>query len=316
MLSRVAERMYWFGRYLERAESIARLLNVNSNLMLDLPIAVNKYIWASLIEISGSTELFFERHDKTDEKMVIGFILADSTNPGSLLSTVKMIRENMRTTREIMPSEAWEQVNEFYLYVKKHLKKNISRSSKNKILDDVMDFCHQTTGFLQGNMSHGQAYNFIRIGRNLERADMTTRILDVGCMNLYTQKKDIPETYDNIMWMNVLRSLSAYQMYRQHVLDKVNGKDVTDFLIGDEEFPRAVAHCLAELNHCVNRLSNNDMVLRSITRVQRMINEMDTAKIFNNDLHEFIDQLQIDLADTHEQVSQTWFRYTTEEIKQ
>lgn len=311
MLSRVAERMYWFGRYLERAENTARLVNVNASLLLDLPATVNKHIWSGLINITGNAENFYEKHTKAEEKSVTRFLLADESNPSSLICCIKMLRENIRTTREIMPSEAWEQINEFYLFTKSDVQKALRRSGRHEFLDDTINFCHQISGLLFSNMSHGEAYNFTRIGRNLERADMTTRILDVGCMNLMTQKEDIPDAYDNILWMNILRSLSAYQMYRQHVLDKVNGEDVIDFLIKDEYFPRAVAHCLLEVNHCVSKLPKNDHPLRGITRVQRAISEMNSEKLFENNLHEFIDQLQIDLAEIHNQVTQAWFDYVT-----
>tara|TARA_R110000782_G_scaffold123126_11_gene214580 strand:+ start:3234 stop:4175 length:942 start_codon:yes stop_codon:yes gene_type:complete len=311
MLSRVAERMYWFGRYLERAENSIRLVNVNASLLLDLPAAVNKQIWNGLIEITGNTESFYKSHTKAGEKSVTHFLLADTSNPGALICCMKMLRENIRTTREIMPSETWEQINEFYLFTKNNLQKALSRGSRHEFLDDAMNFCHQITGLLSGNMSHGEAYNFVRIGRNLERADMTSRILDVGCMNLMTQKGDIPKAYDNILWMNVLRSLSAYQMYRQNVLDKVNGEDVIDFLIKDVQFPRAIGHCLIEVNHCVSRLPKNDHALRSITRAQRNISEMNAAKLIEDGLHEFIDEIQIDLAGIHNHVSQTWFDYSS-----
>ena len=313
MLARAAEKMYWFGRYLERAESTARLLAVNSNLLLDLPLGVSQDIWHSLIQISGADETFRERYGEADEQAVSHFILADRAHPGALINTVRMLWENTRTTREIMPSEVAEQINEFYLYVKKYLKKNLSRSRRNQILDDMMNFCHQTTGFLLANMSYGQAYTFCRIGCNLERADMTSRTLDVGCLNLYTHKKASLKAYENIMWMNVLRSVSAYQMYRQHVQHRVKGRDVSGFLLRDEQFPRAVSCCLAGLAHWVKKLPNNDRPLRHITRLQRGIKEIDPARLFHNDLHGFIDQLQIDLAATHEQVANTWFACLAEE---
>ena len=313
MLARAAEKMYWFGRYLERAESTARLLAVNSNLLLDLPLGVSQDIWHSLIQISGADETFRERYGEADEQAVTHFILADRAHPGALINTVRMLWENTRTTREIMPSEVAEQINEFYLYVKKYLKKNLSRSRRNQILDDMMNFCHQTTGFLLANMSYGRAYTFCRIGCNLERADMTSRTLDVGCLNLYTHKKASLKAYENIMWMNVLRSVSAYQMYRQHVQHRVKGKDVSGFLLQDEQFPRAVSCSLAGLAHWVKKLPNNDRPLRHIARLQRGIKEIDPARLFYNDLHGFIDQLQIDLAAAHEQVANTWFACLAEE---
>ncbi len=309
MLSRVAERMYWFGRYMERTENTARLINVNANLLLDLPKMI-KGLWGGLIDITGTNQEFYEKYENADERNVIRFILADDKNPSSILSAIGMVKENSRITREIMPSEAWEQINELNLYVKQNVTNALKRDGRHEFLDDVIHYCHQITGLLHGNMSHGNAYNFIRIGRNLERADMTTRIADIGSMYLVNQRAEIPETYENILWMNVLRSLSAYQMYRQHVHDRVNAEDVVDFLMRDEEFPRSVSHCLDELNLCVTKLPNSDHALRNITRVQRILNEMDAAKLMENRLHEFIDELQINLAEIHDQVAKTWFDYS------
>lgn len=309
MLSRVAERMYWFGRYMERAENMSRLINVNANLLLDLPRMI-KVIWGGLIDITGTNKEFYEKYEHANEQNVIRFLLADDKNPGSILSAISMVRENVRITREIMPSEAWEQINEFNIYVKQNVNGALKRDGRHEFLDDVIHYCHQITGLLHGYMSHGDAYNFIRIGRNLERADMTSRIADIGCMFLINPSADIPDAYENILWMNVLRSLSAYQMYRQYVHDRVNAEDVVDFLMRNEEFPRAVAHCLSELNSCVKKLPNSDNTLRIITRVQRIINKMDAATVMENELHEFIDKLQINLANIHDQVSQTWFEYS------
>jgi uncharacterized alpha-E superfamily protein len=294
---------------MERAENMARLINVNTTLLLDLPRMV-KQTWGDLINITGNNDLYYSKYEKADERNVIRFLLVDEINPGSIFSSVKMLRENVRTTREIMPSEAWEQINEFYLFVRQNVTNALNRDGRHEFLDDIMHCCHQITGLLFGNMSHGDAYNFTRIGRNLERADMTTRIVDIGCLNLLKHREDIPEAYTNILWMNVLRSLSAYQMYRQHVHDRVNGEDVVAFLMKDEEFPRAVAHCIIELNHCVEKLPRNDHCLRSITRMQRILAELDVAKLLESRLHEFIDELQIDLAEIHNQVVQTWLEYS------
>lgn len=309
MLSRVAERMYWFGRYNERAENIARLVTVNANLLLDLPKMV-KHIWSDLINITGGSELFYKRFTRPDERNVVKFILADETNSASLVRSVRAARENARTTREIIPAEAWEKINEFHLYVRKNVDKALKRDGRHKFLNDVIMYCQQMTGMVYGNMSHGNAYNFIHIGTNIERADMTTRIVDVGCLNLVQEHADIPDAYDNILWMNVLRSLSAYQMHRQNVLDRITGKDVVEFLLKDREFPRSAAHCMGKLEHSFSKLPHNDPALRSLTHISRIINETDVEKLMaTNRLHNFIDKLQVDLADIHTQVAQTWFGY-------
>lgn len=312
MLSRVAERMYWFGRYIERAENTARLISVNANLLLDLP-RMSKHLWGDLINITGNMEQFYDINVTANETNVIKFLLANPENPGSLICSSQMARENVRTTREVMPSEVWEQINEFHLYVKKNVNKALKRDGRHDFLDDVIMYCHQLIGMLHGNMSHGDAYNFIRMGKNLERADMTTRIIDVGCLNLLQGWEDVPETYENTLWMNVLRSLSAFQMYRQHVADRVNSEDVVEYLLLNKEFPRAVLHCLNELNHCAEQLPRNDHTLRSITHVQRIISKIDVSKLLLENLHDFIDSLQLDLGNIHEQIGLTWFGYTQEQ---
>ncbi len=306
MLSRVAERMYWFGRYLERVENTARLISVNTNLMLDLPKV--KYIWASLISITGHEVEFAARYSSDEERNVIRFLLSHETC--SIRSNVAMARENVRTSREIMPNEAWEKINELHLYLARDVNNGIGRGGRHQLLSEVMDRCHELTGYLAGSMSNDLAYNFMKIGRNLERADMTTRILDVGCLNLLnTEHQEIAE-HENILWMNVLRSSTAYQMYRQHVRDRVNGEDVADFLVKNLKFPRSVNHCLNEVENCFHEVPNSDIPLRSVAHAKRVVAQIDVLSAFRDaSLHQLIDDMQLDLNDIHTQVGGTWFGY-------
>ncbi len=307
MLSRVAERMYWFGRYVERAENTARLINVNTNLMLDLPRI--KYIWGSLISITGCEAQFGRRFSNQDERNVIRFLLEDPSC--SLRNSVAMARENARTSREIMPNEAWEKINELHLYLQKNTRLGVKREGRHNFLAAVIDLCHELTGYLAGSMSRDLAYTFIKIGRNIERADMTTRIVDVGCLNLLDPGQPEISEYENILWMNVLKSLNAYQMYRQHVQDRVNGEDTVDFLIKDDRFPRAVTHCLTEVHGCFKFLPNSDHPLREVTRAQRMINQNDVIALLNEEnLHGFIDDIQLSLSQIHTRLTSTWFGYS------
>jgi len=304
MLARVAERMYWFGRYMERTENMARLINVNSNLVLDLPKV--KHIWGSVIDITGATAEFSQRYVRTEERNVVKFLLEDEAC--SIRAAVRLARENARTTREVIPAEAWERVNELHLYLRRNADKGIKREGRHRFLSDIINLCNQLTGLLAGTMSADSAYLFIEIGRNLERADMTTRIIDVGCVNLMDREgSDIVE-YENILWMTVLRSLTAYQMYRQHVKDRVNGEDVVDFMIRDLKFPRSVAHCLNEVHGACLELPKNDPVVRAIAHAQRMLNNHDVIQLLQDQkLHEFIDDMQLELAEIHKEVSATWF---------
>jgi uncharacterized alpha-E superfamily protein len=311
MLSRVAERIYWLGRYLERAENTARLLNVYSTLLLDLPRGA-KIGWHTLVDITGSHAEFADKYQATDERSVIRFLLSDTSNFSSIFSSLSMARENARTTREIIPSEAWEQINNLYLFARENASKGVARGPRHHLLNQIIAHCQQIAGLFAGTMSHNSGYNFIRIARSLERADMTTRIVDVGSVTLLPGltegvKSEQIEPFENMIWMAVLNSLSAYQMYRQHVLDRVNGEDVVTFLLQDRQFPRSVVHSLAKLETGLQALPNNDAALVEVTRVQNMANHADIPLLLQQGLLEYIDLLQIRIAEVHARITQTWF---------
>ena len=306
MLSRVAERMYWFGRYMERIEDTALLVRVNNNLMLDLPKV--KHIWHSLLSITGEEEAYMNRYQVINEQNVVKFLL--NGEGSSISASIKAARENARTSREIMPRSAWEKINKLYFYLKNNMENGYTRSGRDQFLADVIDSCNELTGYLVGSMSQSEAYQFIKLGRNLERADMTSRILDVGIFSL--ADKSMPELaeHEELLWTNVLKSLSGYQAYRQHVDDRINGEDVAAFLINDPNFPRTVGHCLTEAVACCQVLPKEENPLRAVTKVQRMLNQADVIEMFNNhQLHEFIDEVQLDLGYIHEQITSTWFNY-------
>ncbi len=183
MLSRVAERMYWAARYLERVENTARLVSVYDNLLFDLPRSVN-IGWFNLVVINSGTELFHERYRVQDERNVVKFMLADDTNPSSMLSSLQMLRENIRTARDVLPAEAWELVNELQLYARKNIQQGINRSARHAFLNHVIEGCQGINGLFGSSMSRDAAWDFLRLGCNLERADMTTRLLDAGAAAL------------------------------------------------------------------------------------------------------------------------------------
>lgn len=312
MLSRVAERVYWMARYLERAENTARLMNVYSNLLLDLPRGT-KVGWHTLIEISGVSEEFAAAGRSDDERSIVRFLISEQ-NGISLLSVLGMVRENARTTREIIPSEAFEQINDIYLYTKENGAGQISRSARNQLLEEIIVYCQQLTGLLEGCLSHNHVHRFIELGRYLERADMTTRIVDVGSSSLLPELDlegkidgDSNEPYQDMLWMSALRSLSAYQMYRQNVKDRVNAEDVVTFLLQDKEFPRAVAFCLERLKGCINELSDNNKALRQVRKVVRKTNRAEVPTLLSDGLFQYIDDLQVEIAGIHDQIAKTWF---------
>lgn len=313
MLSSVAERVYWLGRYLERVENTARLVNVYSTMLLDLPSG-SHIGWSLLIDITGSHEDYERVHQSVDERQVVKFLLADVKNSCSVINCVNMMRENARTTREIIPSEAWELINNLYLTLKEEFSRVISRRSRQQALETVIGDCQRIFGVLTGCMNHDTAFAFIQLGRKIERADMTSRIVDVGSVSMLpafsrtTKQKLFLEPHENIVWMNVLRCVSGYQAYRQRTHSQVKGEDVVKFLLQDEAFPRSLGYCLEDLVQHFNKLPNNTEVLRAVARVKKVTLDVDIGGLMQRGLLDFIDELQISIADIHEEINNTWFR--------
>lgn len=310
MLSRVAEQLYWMARYMERAENTARLVTVHGNLLLDLPRAI-RLGWEPLIEITGNHDLFKEHHRGFSEQTVVSFLLQEEANPSSVLSCLTQARENTRISRDILPREAWEHINDLYLMARRNAAGAIARRGRHRFVWDVINGCQQVTGMLAGTMSHDAAYDFIRIGRNLERGDMTSRLLDVRSANLLKRDDLELAPFDNAQWMSVLKSVSGYQMYRRQVRLRIRAEDVLAFLLQSEQFPRAVYHCLKTMEGCLSNLPANAGPLRSLTTLQRHMREADVPLLANvpQDLHRFIDELQLGLGRVHNQIAGQYFHY-------
>ncbi|MDH5324879.1 MAG: alpha-E domain-containing protein [Gammaproteobacteria bacterium] len=306
MLSRVAERLYWFARYVERTENTARLLLVRHNLILDLPTSVQPG-WDLLIDVMGVRESIAGAQVKSIEKNVVSFVFGDRENPSSIISSLAAARENMRITREVMPSETWERINSLYLSVARRGKKNLPRNSRHKVLNDIIQRCQQITGMLAGCMNHEDAYHFIRIGRNLERGDMSTRIIDVGSAHLLGADDEVL-LYRNALWVSVLQSLSAYQMYRLNVRRKVRPDDVLEFLMRNPVFPRSLGHTLQEIEDSVSALPLNVVPIKVIRSVKQKLKSTEVSELRGNALHEFIDELQLQLGKIHHAIVSTWFQ--------
>ncbi len=305
LLSRVAERTYWSARYLERAENSARLISVYGNLLLDLPEEAGVG-WDTLIDISGSAGLYRELYPTPNARSAMRFLVSDTNNPSSIRASLRMVRENIRTTRDIFPSEAWRNVNELYLFSKESLRGGISDRRRHEVLSRIAAGCQQINGMLAANMSHGPAYQFVRLGRNVERADMTTRVTDVATAALLKGSDELTP-YTNTVWMAVLRSLSAYQMYRQYVRRRVVPEDVLAFVLMDEQFPRALRYCLEQLETALRKLPRPEDALRAVARLQRQVDELDFNRLDHLGLREWIDMVQLELGVTHMAIHRTWF---------
>ncbi len=306
MLSRVAENIYWLGRYIERAENTARLVNVNAILLLDLPRTLAPG-WLPLVDICAAREHFHQRYKEPGERQVTKFLLADEDNPGSVLNTLQAARENCRSIRDIVPREGWQHLNELYLYARDNLHAGLTRRGRHDYLTEIIEASQTMAGLLAGTMNHDAGYQFLRAGRNLERADMTSRIIDVSTANLLPEQEGGPSTYGNIQWMSLLKSLSAYQMYRRTMHVSIRRGAVLRFLFCNTEFPRSIRHCLCEIRRSLELIGNAEPSLELLARVEARLCESPVEGLEPAPLHRFVDRLQVDFIDLHNTMAESYF---------
>lgn len=312
MLSRVAETIYWIGRYLERAENTARLINVNTNLMLDLPKGINLG-WESLIHILGCKQAYADRHEEITERRVVNFLISDETNPGSILSTLAYARENARTIQEILPREGWEELNSFYQYAHDTRKESYAWQGRQEYLKKIISGLQRHVGLMAGTMNHNTAYKFLNLGRKLERAEMTTRIVDVKGDNPIPDDIIELHPFENVLWMSILESLGAYQMYRQSMQTRVNRIAVLTFLFHNKEFPRSLPYCIENISYNLSSLENSKASLAILKDFEKKVKETSMGEMDNDVLNEFIDQLQVCIGTLHDSITKTYFPALTEQ---
>lgn len=311
MLSRVAENLYWMTRYMERAEDTARLINAVTLMSLDMPDDA-RLGWDALIRVAGLDQVFFEHYPEANEVSVMRFLIRDEKNPSSILNCITLARENTRTFREVLPWECWEWVNELYLYAKHNLTGDLTRRRRHDVLQAVIRSRQGIVGLLAGTMSRDAAFHFLCLGRNLERADMTSRILDVSCA-VFPPRPEIGNApYSSLAWMNILKALSAYQMYRRYVGVHADGAKVIEFLLKNREFPRAVSHCLREVLEVLRYLPRPDTILTTVQDTLTLVEHADAASLAQRGLHDYTDKIQLGLAQINTALRHNYFKLDNE----
>lgn len=304
MLSRVGETLYWMSRYIERAENVARLINVNNMLMMDLPKGVCTG-WEPLIDIIGVRQAYEENHTDFTEQKALRYLLVGNDNSSSILNSIISARECARTIRDVVPRDVWEEINSLYYYVKDNQKEGLSKRGRFTYLKKIIEKAHQIFGSLDATINHDEGYVFIRFGLMIERADMTSRILDIRSETLITTEEAKP--YENIQWISLLRSLSAYQMYRQEMGVRVQRSDVIEFIMHSDVFPRSILFCLEDLKSLIKPLVNSDELIKLIDNTIDELKDEDVRLLKNGHLHDFIDQIQIKLAGVHNGLAELYF---------
>jgi len=316
MLSRVASSIYWMSRYLERAENVARFIAVNVHLMLDLGLARADTQWEPLVITSGDGADFHKRYKEFTEKNVLHFLTFDEKNPNSIVSCINAARENARTVRESISSEMWEKINELYHHVQKH--------SKRKRVSDLESFyayirtaSHLITGLSENTLSHDESWHFARLGRMLERADKTARILDVKYFLLLPKLEYVDSPYDAVEWGAVLKSANAFDMYRK-CFHRIDYHDVAEFLIFSLEFPRAMAFCVRSAMKSLKAVTGENEAfvpaVKEMETLSKMLASTNVEKVLAAGLHEFIDVFQFNLNVVDQSIFRSFFDNTNQHV--
>lgn len=295
MLSRVANSIYWMNRYVERAENYARFMGVNFNLILDLPPTEGTQ-WEPLLIASGDNVLFKEHHETATGPAMLRFMSFDRRNPNAILNCLHKARENARSIREIISKEMWEHLNQFYLDTKE------ASARQSWKMDDWQGFFNMVKmasqlffGIIDSTITRGEGYHFGRLGRYIERADKTSRFLDVKYFILLPASGAIGSNLDLLHWSAVLKSVSAFNMYRQ-AFRLLSPADIVAFLVLDRSFPRSIYFCLHEAEDSLLKIAGNvslaNPAVKTLGKLRADLEYTDVNDIFAYGLHEFLDSFQ------------------------
>jgi len=334
LLSRVADRIYWAARYIERAEDTARLVRAHGELMADLPPQLDAR-WEPLVAVVGSGVRFRDTNghsqsqsqsksqsrssgslgiDDDVEMAVARFLISDRHNPSSVVSSVIEARENLRTTRDTVPREGWHVINDLYLYVTTEAERGADRRLRDRFLTRVISDGRRVDGVLATAMTHDEAYVMWRLGRAIERADMTTRVLGVRAAAVLTLPRrngggsTRVEDHDEVQWMGVLRSVWGLQMYQRAVRGPIEGSSVVRFLLEHDRFPRSVCALLREVRLALAELPDPAGPLDAVAHVEAVLRDSAAASTDGVALDAAMDELQIAIAQLGMRITDRYLR--------
>lgn len=300
MLSRVANTFYWMARYVERADNLARLIDVNQQLLLDserLDSDRLRGFWQPIILSAGDEELFNTLHSEAGSAEVIHFLTNDLRNPNGISSCIAHARENARTVRDQLSDELWEELNSLYLFMRSDAGNALLISDPARFYQNIRRSAETFLGIASSTISRNEAWEFMSLGRHLERADKTTRFLDVTSYLPNNEDETKSASLGILHWSAILRSCGALGAYRAVKRD-VDAREVFDFLVFSKDFPRSVLFCIEAVDMALHRISGSQRgsfineAERLSGRLLADLNFGSTDEAFGIGLHNYLDSLQ------------------------
>lgn len=325
MLSRVAHSLYWMSRYIERAENIARLLEVNLQFILDFQGYDDAHLkehWGSILASSGDLDLFEEHYQTADSRSVTEFFAFDLRNPNSILACVFAARENARMIRDQISLEMWETVNELYLFLKSRSTADVWAAGPYEFFQDIKRNSHLFQGLTDATYSRSEGWEFIQFGKYLERANKTARILDVKYHILLPDASDVGGALDTAQWQSVLRSASALEAYRRFYVSEILPWKAAEFLIFSDSFPRSIHFCVAQIDEFLRRILGESgsrprsEAARASRRLLANLQSLTIDELLKDGLHEFLVETGAALDRISEDLVQTTMFYPAESTQE
>ena len=305
MLSRVANSLFWMSRYVERAENVARLLDVNLQLLLDYRSLDDEKLrahWMPIVETTGDEKSFAERHTQATASAIADFMVFNQENPNSIISSICSARENARMIRDQITVETWEELNRLYLFILSPEARKVWQESPTDFFNQVKASSLQLLGLSYATHCHNEGWCFSEAGRFIERADKTSRILDLRHHTLPVRglPKSVSQT-EALEWSAVLRSCSGWDIFKSIYGAEVSPRNVAHFLLLNEDFPRSVRYCAERLNETLRRISgvpgnrySNDAE-KLCGRLTAELQFTTIEEVFEAGLHDYLDQVQVKL---------------------
>ncbi len=323
MLSRVADSLYWMSRYIERAEHTTRLLDVNLNLMLDESPTSADHRWQRMLQALGNPKSALWTGDPY---ALVQTLIFDTGNKVSILSCIIAARENSRQVREQISTEQWQRLNSLYLQVTRpemqsalHAEAILAGAEQpTEFLQQVMEGVHQFQGVSDSTMSHGEGWQFIQVGRYIERASATALLLEAYHSDLWSQPERIPEGNEYLEWMGLLRSATAFEAYCKVYTADLTPERIFEFLLLDQEFPHALRFAIDNLQHALEAIegesgrSRAEPLRRRAGRLQAMLNYSSVDEILSGDVVAYLRGIQIECRAIHEAIYNLYIDYSVQ----
>lgn len=321
MLSRMADSLYWMSRFLERVDNTARLLDINVLYMLEADEGTNKSVqWEPTLKIVSCNQLFEQTYGegKASGSQVLRFMTQEKKNPGSLINSLRLARENARVARDRITNEMWEAINEFWLHTNRQLKAPFVPWGAAEFYKNIRQQVARFQGLTHNTMMRGEAYGFTRLGTLLERADMTTRILNVKYHLLLPDTSMVGSPLDYYQWGALLKSLSGFESYRRLYHNGIRPIDVTEFVVLDPYFPRSLKFQVDQMGLALSQIVsdiNECHVCDAMNALHQHLQESTPETILENGLHEYLQGFLGLLSDLNSALQSDFFQAHLGEAK-